>query len=67
MNELKFTGFMKMNGDTNQSLADYLDISPTSVSNKRTGKTEFTQGEIVAIKNKWSLTPSQVDEIFFDK
>lgn len=60
-----FSGFMVMNGDTNKTLADFLKISETSVSNKRTGKTDFTQGQIVAIKNRWNLTPDQVDQIFF--
>jgi FixJ family two-component response regulator len=62
-----FAGFMVMNGDTNKTLAEYLDISETSVSNKRTGKTEFTQGQIVAIKNRWNLSAEQVDQIFFAK
>jgi hypothetical protein len=66
MNNNMFSGYMKINGDTNETLAEYLDISPTSVSNKRTGKSEFTQGQIVAIKNRWNLTPELVDQIFFD-
>ena len=45
-----FSGFMVMNGDTNETLAEVLGISTTSVSNKRTGKTDFTQGEIVKIR-----------------
>ena len=65
MNSNMFSGFMVMNGDTNETLADFLGISTTSVSNKRNGKTDFTQGEIVKIKNRWNLTPDQVDQIFF--
>ena len=66
MNKKMFRSIMVLNGDTNKTLADFLDISETSVSNKinESGQ-EFTQGEIKAIKNRYRLTPEQVDEIFF--
>ena len=57
---------MVLNGDTNKSLADYLGISETSVSNKINEKgTQFTQGEISKIKKRYSLTDTQTIAIFF--
>lgn len=57
---------MFMFGDTNRTLADALGISEPSLSNKiNENDTEFKQGEIATIKRRYSLTPQQVDEIFF--
>lgn len=57
---------MVLNGDTNASLADYLGISEQSVSKKiNESGTEFKQGEITKIKNRYSLDSDTVDRIFF--
>ena len=57
---------MVLHGDTNKDLADYLGISEPSVSNKiNENGTEFKQGEIARIKEKYNLTSEQVDSIFF--
>lgn len=53
-------------GDTNASLAAYLGITEQSVSNKiNENGTEFKQGEIASIKNRYNLTADMVDRIFF--
>lgn len=53
-------------GDTNASLAAYLGITEQSVSNKiNENGTEFKQGEISSIKNRYNLTAEMVDRIFF--
>ncbi len=57
---------MVLNGDTNKDLADYLEITEQSVSNKiNENGTEFKQGEIARIKLRYNLTCEQVDLIFF--
>lgn len=57
---------MVLNGDTNKDLADYLGITEQSVSNKiNENGTEFKQGEIRMIRDRYKLTSDQVDSIFF--
>lgn len=66
MNKDLLKSFMALHGDTNRTLADYLNISEQSLSCKINEKgTEFKQGEIVSIKDRYCLTPEQVDAIFF--
>lgn len=64
-NELE--AMMKLNGDTGNTLSEYLGIARSTFSAKlnETNGAEFTQGEILAIKTKYSLTAEQVDRIFF--
>lgn len=57
---------MVLHGDTNKDLANYLNITEASVSNKiNENGTEFKQGEIAKIKEKYDLTMEQVESIFF--
>lgn len=57
---------MVLHGDTNRDLANYLGISEQSVSNKiNENGTEFKQGEISRIKERYNLSSEQVDSIFF--
>lgn len=66
MNKELLRSVMVLNNDTYVSLAIALGISPQSVSNKvNENGTEFTQGEIKFIKNRYNLTPEQVESIFF--
>lgn len=67
MNGKLLRSYMVLHNDTNQTLADYLDISETSVSNKiNENGTEFKQGEIAMIKARYSLTAEEVENIFFN-
>lgn len=67
MNPKLFRSFMVLNNDTNGTLAEFLDISKTSISNKINEKdTEFKQGEIAMIKTRWNLSAEQVEAIFFN-
>lgn len=68
MNTNKLKSKMALFGDTGNTLADALDISPQRFSAKLNEKSaEFTQGEIQIIKERYKLTAKEVDEIFFDK
>jgi hypothetical protein len=68
MNARKLKSVMMLHGDSGRSLSDYLGISEATFSTKinRYRGAEFTQREIQAIKDKYSLTPEEIDSIFFD-
>jgi hypothetical protein len=58
---------MVLNGDTNRSLAAFLNISERSVNDKiNSNGTEFRQSEITAIKDRYNLPPEQIIAIFFN-
>ena len=66
MNKGLLRSVMVLNGDTNRDLAVYLDISEQSVSNKiNENGTEFKQGEIAMIRQRYKLTAEQIEAIFF--
>lgn len=67
MNKSKLRSIMALHGDTNRDLAELLGISEQSVSCKlNENGTEFKQGEISKIKDKYNLSPVEVDAIFFE-
>ena len=59
---------MKLYGDTGTSLSIFLGIARSTFSAKlnETNGAEFTQGEIMNIKNKYGLNSNEIVEIFFD-
>jgi hypothetical protein len=67
MNKRLFKVKMLLFGETNQTVADALHITPQRNSAKVNGTNgaEYTQGEIMILKNRWNLTPDEVDQIFF--
>ena len=66
MNKEKLRSMMALHGDNNRTLADYLGISEQSLCNKiNENGTEFKQGEIREIKDRYNLSPEEVDAIFF--
>jgi len=69
MNKNKLVGVMHGNGDTQEILAGAIGISLQRFNAKinSTGGAEFTQGEIRRIKDRYDLTPDEVDDIFFAK
>ena len=68
MNVKELKSVMALFGDTYKNLADLLGISEASVGNKINEKgTEFKQGEIAKIKERYSLSSEQIDSIFFSK
>lgn len=67
MNGSLLKSIMVLNGDTIRTLAQHLNISPQSVSDKINERgTEFRQGEIALIKEKYNLSAEQVEAIFFN-
>ncbi len=66
MNKRLFESKMKLFGDTNKTLANYLGLSIASVSAKKNENgTEFTKSEIDKIKQRYKLTADEINEIFF--
>ena len=67
MNGALLKSVMVLYGDTIQDLAKFLVITPQSVSAKINERgTEFKQGEIAAIKERYNLSADQVEAIFFN-
>lgn len=66
MNKNELRSIMVLHGDTIRDLAEYLGKTPQSVSDKINERgTEFKQGEIAAIRDRYNLTAEQVESIFF--
>lgn len=67
MNKNMFVSKMKLFGDTQQILADALGLSLSRLNAKinETDGAEFRQSEIKFFRNRWNLTPEEVDQIFF--
>ena len=67
MNTKLFRSIMVLNNDTNKSLAEFLNLSEQTVCNKiNENGTEFKQGEIAMIKERYNLTADQISDIFFN-
>lgn len=66
MNSSMLRSIMVLHGDTIRDLAEYLGLTPQSTSDKINERgTEFKQGEIAMIKERYNLSADQVDDIFF--
>jgi DNA-binding XRE family transcriptional regulator len=69
MNKALLKSIIALHGDTTLGLAKYLGLSRQSLYNKmnETGKpsTEFKQGEIAMIRDRYKLNAEEVEAIFF--
>lgn len=67
MNKNMFVSKMKLFGDTQQILADALGMSLSRLNAKinEINGSQFRQKEIAFFRNRWNLTPEEVDLIFF--
>lgn len=67
MNKNMFVSKMKLFGDTQTILAEELGISLTRLNEKinEVDGAEFWQHEIKFFRDRWHLTPEEVDQIFF--
>ena len=67
MNGTLLKSIMVLHGDTIRDLAEFLAKTPQSISDKINERgTEFKQGEIAAIKDRYNLSAEQVEAIFFN-
>lgn len=66
MDKIALKAKMLINNDTGIELSKALDISETTLSAKLNGKSEFTRSEIAKIKERYKLTATEVDNIFFN-
>jgi len=68
MNAKELKVEMIRHNDTGESLAKKLNISSVSFSKKMNSNgTEFTQSEILSIRDEYHLSPERLEEIFFAK
>jgi len=69
VNPNKLRAVMALHGDSGVDLAKFLNISKQAFYSKINGRDgrEFTQSEIQKIKERYSLTPEEVDDIFFEQ
>lgn len=67
MNKNLLESIMKAHGDTGTTLSRYLGMARSTFSAKinETKGAEFTQREIAKIKQKYLLSATKIDEIFF--
>ena len=67
MDTAKLKAQMVLHNETQEVLANALGVTTPRVSLKINGKqgAQFTQSEIAIIKNRYNLTPEEVDQIFF--
>lgn len=68
MNKNLLRSMLAKNGETQKDLANLLGISLSRTNAKinETQKAQFTQNEILVIKEHYALTSKEIDEIFFD-
>lgn len=63
-NELKAE--MKRNNDTQEKLAEALELSLSGVNDRINGRIEFRRSEINTIRQRYNLSPEDTVRIFFD-
>ncbi|SHK39495.1 hypothetical protein SAMN02745248_02450 [Hathewaya proteolytica DSM 3090] len=68
MNKLKLKSFMVLNCDTLETLSKALGITTVTLCYKMNEYkgSEFKQSEIASIKERYNLTPKEIEEIFFN-
>ena len=65
MDEIKFRQAMIANRDTQTKLAEALGLSQSGISDRINGKTDFKLSEINFIIQRYHLSPSEANTIFF--
>lgn len=58
-------GKIAEHGDTQNTLAIAIGVSPSNLNDKINGKSSFRQDEIYAIKERYKLSAADIDIIFF--
>lgn len=66
MDSALFKYYAAKNGDNMRDVAKYLGRVPATITAYLHGnKTDFSRRDIAKLKQRWQLTPEQVDAIFF--
>lgn len=52
-------------GETNESLARYIGINPSTLFNKRNGESEWKTGELIVLAKKLEFSERQFLDAFF--
>lgn len=65
MNSNELKAEMKRNDDTQEKLAEALDISVSGVNDRINGRVEFRRSEINAIRQRYHLSSEDTIRIFF--
>ena len=65
MNTKMLKSRMVLASETLAELSAVVGVTPGTLSNKINGKAEFTQREIAAIAQHYSLNAEQIKDIFF--
>lgn len=67
MDSALFKYYAAKNGDNMRSVATFLNRAPSTITTYlHGGKTDFSRSDIAKLKQRWQLTPEQVDKIFFN-
>jgi hypothetical protein len=66
LNSGELKGVMAKNHDTQEKLAEALDLQVSGLNARINGKIEFRRSEINAIRHRYHLSPQETITIFFD-
>lgn len=66
MNSGELKGVMAVNHDTQERLAEALNLQISGLNARINGKIEFRRSEINAIRRRYDLSPEETVRIFFD-
>ena len=66
MNKALMKAVIAKNNDTQEALAQALNLPQSAISNRINGKIDFRVSEITRIRKRYKLTPKETVDIFFD-
>lgn len=66
MNTCEMKAIMKRNDDTQEKLAEFMNMEVSSINSRINGKIEFRASEIVKIKKRYNMSLEEIDKIFFN-
>lgn len=66
MNQNELKAEIRRNGDTQERLAEALDLSVSGVNDRVNGRVEFRRSEINIIRQRYNLSAADTMRIFFD-
>lgn len=67
MNKAAMRSVMAKHSDTQEQLAEALNMQVSGLNARINGRIEFRAGEISRIVQRYNLTPVETAEIFFDQ